>query len=149
MPVEPYFIAVTSANKVKIYNPITHQVYRQFTRFKDASYGASFRSDGKLLIAGCDEGHMKLFDVASKSLLRIFKGHKRYLNLSMNIIWSNSSSVFIFTSPVHRCKFTADNVHVVSFSDDKSVALWDIPSETEIVKFSEHTVILYKWHLCN
>jgi len=118
MPVEPYFIAVTSANKVKIYNPITHQVYRQFTRFKDASYGASFRSDGKLLIAGCDEGHMKLFDVASKSLLRIFKGHK---------------------SPVHRCKFTADNVHVVSFSDDKSVALWDIPSETEIVKFSEHT----------
>jgi len=118
MPVEPYFIAVTSANKVKIYNPITHQVYRQFTRFKDASYGASFRSDGKLLIAGCDEGNMKLFDVASKSLLRIFKGHK---------------------SPVHRCKFTADNVHVVSFSDDKSVALWDIPSETEIIKFSEHS----------
>ena len=78
MPVEPYFIAVTSANKVKIYNPITHQVYRQFTRFKESSYGASFRSDGKLLIAGCDEGHMKLFDVASKSLLRIFKGHKRY-----------------------------------------------------------------------
>lgn len=42
--------------------------------------------------------------------------------------------------PVHRCKFTVDNVHVVSFSDDKSVALWDIPSETEIVKFSEHMV---------
>ena len=43
---------------------------------------------------------------------------------------------------MHRCKFTADNVHVVSFSDDKSVALWDIPSETEIIKFSEHSVIL-------
>ena len=41
---------------------------------------------------------------------------------------------------MHRCKFTADNIHVVSFSDDKSVALWDIPSETEIVKFAEHSV---------
>nr|SVE92384.1 EOG090X05X9 [Megafenestra aurita] len=117
MPIEPYFFAVSSAAKVQIYNPITHQVHRHFTRFKEAAYGASFRSDGKLVIAGCDEGHLKLFDVGSKSLLRIFKGHK---------------------GPVHRCKFTVDNVHVVSFSDDKSVALWDIPSETEIVKFSEH-----------
>lgn len=41
---------------------------------------------------------------------------------------------------MHRCKFTSDNVHVVSFSDDKSVALWDIPSEKEIVKYSEHSV---------
>lgn len=48
---------------------------------------------------------------------------------------------FDFFRPVHRCKFTTDNVHVVSFSDDKSVALWDLPSETEIIKFSEHSVI--------
>lgn len=34
-----------------------------------------------------------------------------------------------------------DDVHIVSFSDDKSVALWDIPSETQVVKFSEHSVI--------
>nr|SVE76999.1 EOG090X05X9 [Daphnia lumholtzi]SVE77597.1 EOG090X05X9 [Daphnia lumholtzi]SVE78225.1 EOG090X05X9 [Daphnia lumholtzi]SVE78854.1 EOG090X05X9 [Daphnia lumholtzi] len=118
MPIEPYFIAVSSAAKVQIYNPITHQVHRHFTRFKEAAYGASIRSDGKLVIAGCDEGHVKLFDIGSKSLLRIFKGHK---------------------GPVHRCKFTTDNVHVVSFSDDKSVALWDLPSETEIIKFSEHS----------
>lgn len=79
MSVEPYFFAVTSSAKVQIYNPITHQVHRQFTRFKDAAYGASFRSDGKLIIAGSDEGNMKLFDVGSKSLLRIFKGHKRFV----------------------------------------------------------------------
>nr|SVE93611.1 EOG090X05X9 [Scapholeberis mucronata] len=118
MPIEPYFFAVSSSAKVQIYNPITHQVHRHFTRFKEAAFGASFRSDGKLVIAGCDEGHLKLFDIGSKSLLRIFKGH---------------------TGPVHRCKFTVDNIHVVSFSDDKSVSLWDIPSETQIVKFAEHT----------
>lgn len=78
MPLEPHFFAVSCAAKVQIYNPITHQVHRQFTRFKEAAFGASFRSDGKLLIAGGDEGHLKLIDIGSKSLLRIFKGHKGY-----------------------------------------------------------------------
>ena len=77
MPLEPHFFAVSCASRVQIYNPITHQVQKHFTRFKDAAFGGSFRSDGKLLIAGTDEGHVKLFDVGSKSLLRVFKGHKR------------------------------------------------------------------------
>jgi len=81
MPVEPYFFAVSSAAKVQIYNPINHQVHKHFSRFKEAAFGASFRSDGKLIISGCDEGHIKLFDVGSKNLLRIFKGHKGYSKL--------------------------------------------------------------------
>lgn len=54
------------------------------------------------------------------------------------VLWKVTN--ILHFSPVHRCKFTADGVHVVSFSDDKAVSLWDIPSETEIVKFSEHSV---------
>jgi U3 small nucleolar RNA-associated protein 15 len=84
MPLEPYFFAVSCAARVQIYNPITHQVQKNFTRFKESAFGGSFRSDGKLLIAGTDEGHVKLFDVSSKSLLRIFKGHQRLLLTSLN-----------------------------------------------------------------
>ncbi|XP_047003670.1 U3 small nucleolar RNA-associated protein 15 homolog [Schistocerca americana] len=117
-PVEPHYFAVTCSVKVQVYNAITRQVYKNLSRFRETAYGGSFRSDGRLLCAGGEEAHVKLFDVSSKSLLRVFKGHK---------------------SAVHRCFFTADKTHIASFSDDKSVCLWDIPSEKEVISFSEHT----------
>lgn len=40
---------------------------------------------------------------------------------------------------VHRTFFTKDQVKVLSFSDDKSVCLWDIATEEKIASFSEHT----------
>jgi WD40 repeat protein len=43
-------------------------------------------------------------------------------------------------SAVHRCFFTQDKTHIASFSDDKSVCLWDIPSENKVTSFSEHLV---------
>jgi WD40 repeat protein len=43
-------------------------------------------------------------------------------------------------SAVHRCFFTLDKTHIASFSDDKSVCLWDIPSENKVTSFSEHLV---------
>lgn len=43
-------------------------------------------------------------------------------------------------SAVHRCFFTLDKTHIASFSDDKSVCLWDIPSESKVTSFSEHSV---------
>ncbi|KYM93435.1 U3 small nucleolar RNA-associated protein 15 like protein [Cyphomyrmex costatus] len=51
-------------------------------------------------------------------MLRIFSGHK---------------------AAVHRVFFTADDIHIASFSDDKTVALWDIPSEKQLTSFNEHT----------
>lgn len=41
---------------------------------------------------------------------------------------------------VHRAFFTCDNIHIASFSDDKSVILWDIATEEKIVQFKEHNV---------
>lgn len=38
-------------------------------------YFGSFRSDGKLLVVGGDEGFVRFFDVDSKLLLRLFKGY--------------------------------------------------------------------------
>uniref|UniRef100_A0A8D8MGH9 U3 small nucleolar RNA-associated protein 15 homolog n=1 Tax=Cacopsylla melanoneura TaxID=428564 RepID=A0A8D8MGH9_9HEMI len=116
--VDPYYFAITSSAKVQVYNPITKLVYKTLSKFREAAYGGTFRKDGKLLVAGGEDPEIKLFDVSSKNLLRVFKGHK---------------------GPIHRCFFTCDNTHISSFSDDKVVALWDIPSESRVASFSNHT----------
>ncbi|KAK2184549.1 hypothetical protein NP493_261g01018 [Ridgeia piscesae] len=120
-PVKPYHYAVTSSAKVTIYNSRTNEVIRTISRFRDTAYCGSFRSDGRLLVAGGDEGVIRLFDTNTKSLLRVFKGH---------------------TGPVHVCKFTRDNLHIVSGSDDKSVRIYDVPTESEVACFREHQVIV-------
>ncbi|XP_015190250.1 PREDICTED: U3 small nucleolar RNA-associated protein 15 homolog [Polistes dominula] len=117
-PVEPHYFAVTCSVRVQIYNPITKLVTKNFSRFKEAAYGGSFRRDGNLLCAGGEESVVRLFDVSTKSLLRLFSGHK---------------------AAVHRTFFTADNLHIASFSDDKTVVLWDIGTEKQMITFNEHT----------
>ncbi|XP_076181900.1 U3 small nucleolar RNA-associated protein 15 homolog [Ptiloglossa arizonensis] len=117
-PVEPHYFAVTCSVRVQVYNPITKLVTKNLSRFKEAVYGGSFRSDGKLLCAGGEEAVVRLFDVNTKSLLRLFSGHK---------------------AAVHRTFFTADNHHIASFSDDKTVVVWDVPSEKQIISFNEHS----------
>lgn len=117
-PLEPHFLAVTCSSRVQLYHPITRMIHKNYNRFREAAYGAVFRNDGKLLLAGSDECAVKLFEVGSKNLLRVFKGHQR---------------------SVHRCAFLPADNQIVSFSDDKSVMLWDIPSEQIIHKFEGHT----------
>lgn len=78
----------------------------------------TFRSDGKLLAAGCDDGVVKVFDITSKSVLRVFTGHK---------------------GPVHHVDFSADKVHVVSCSDDKTVKLFDVPTGSCVSTVHGHT----------
>lgn len=70
-PVEPYYFAVTCSVRVQVYNPITKLVAKNLSRFRENAYGATFRSDGKLLCVGGEEKKVKLFDVSSKSLLRL------------------------------------------------------------------------------
>jgi len=101
-----------------VYNPITKLATKTYNRFKEAAYGGCFRRDGKLLCAGGEETVVKLFNVGSNNMLRVFSGHK---------------------AAVHRAFFTADDVHIASFSDDKTVKLWDIPSEKQVTSFNDHT----------
>lgn len=115
---EPFSIAVTCSSKVQIYNPADNKVRNTLSRFKKTAYGGVFRHDGKLLVAGSEDGFLRLFEVQSSKPLRIFKGHH---------------------AATHRCSFTKDGVHVISFSDDKSVGLWDIPTETRLSSFKEHS----------
>lgn len=116
-PIEPHYFAVTCSVRVQIYNPITKLVVKNLSRFQETAYGGTFRQDGRLLVAGDEQGYVKLFDTSSKSVLRSFKGHK---------------------APVHRVNFTSDLLHIASFSDDKTVKLWDIASEKNIHSFADH-----------
>ena len=69
--------ALHYSSKVQIYNGNTNQVRRSFSRFKETAYSARFRHDGQLLVAGSEEGVVKLFDLGSRSILRQFSGHSK------------------------------------------------------------------------
>jgi len=113
----PYEFAVTSSTRIQIFDPSTNEPRKTISRFKDVAYSGNYRSDGKLLVAGGEIPVVKLFDVTSKELLRWFKGH---------------------TGPVHLTKFSSNNIHVMSGSDDKTVRCWDLSTTHEILKLNGH-----------
>ncbi|BFG02913.1 U3 small nucleolar RNA-associated protein 15 homolog [Drosophila madeirensis] len=118
-PTEPDNFVVTCSVRVQIYNLVTKLVVKNLSRFQKSAYGATFRQDGRLLAAGDEEGHVKLFDTTSRNILRIFKGHK---------------------APVHRTFFTNDKLQLTSFCDDKSVRLWDVSNEKVVQTYNDaHT----------
>ena len=63
--------------QVEIYDGETQEVHKSFSRFRKTAYSGCLRGDGRLMVAGGDEGLVRLFDVDGKALLRTFKGHKR------------------------------------------------------------------------
>ncbi|KAL7745541.1 hypothetical protein ACLKA6_015530 [Drosophila palustris] len=118
-PSDPDNFVLTCSVRVQIYNLVTKLVVKNLSRFQKTAYGASFRQDGRLLAAGDEEGHVKLFDTTSRNILRLFKGH---------------------TAPVHRTFFTADKLQLASFADDKSVRLWDVANEKVVQTYADaHT----------
>ncbi|GFQ79209.1 u3 small nucleolar RNA-associated protein 15 homolog [Trichonephila clavata] len=116
-PKEPYNVAVTCGAKVQLYSTFSNEALPTLKRFKEEAYGGVFRKDGNLLVAGSKDGWLRLYDVPRHRLLRTFTGHG---------------------GATHRCAFVPDYVHMLSFSDDKTVALWDIPTEKKLKSFEEH-----------
>ncbi|RUP43652.1 WD40-repeat-containing domain protein [Jimgerdemannia flammicorona] len=115
----PYDFAVTSSTRVQIYSSKTHSVKKTISRFKDVASSGSIRADGKLVVAGDATGLVQLFDINSRAILRTMRGH---------------------THPVHTTKFSPNNTHILSTSDDKTVRIWDIPTETAVSVFANHEV---------
>lgn len=60
-----------------IYAPKTGKVAKTITRFKDTARGGEFRKDGKLVVAGGDDGVVQVFDVNSRAILRTMKEHNQ------------------------------------------------------------------------
>ncbi|MEQ2181028.1 hypothetical protein GOODEAATRI_007164 [Goodea atripinnis] len=67
----------TFYSAIHIYGPCSQEPVKTFTRFKDTAYCGRFRSDGQLLVAGCEDSVVRLFDVSGKVALRMFKGHTK------------------------------------------------------------------------
>jgi len=114
---EPHDFAVTSSTRVQIYSAHTNSIKKTISRFKDVAYSANFRDDGKLLLAGGENGIVQLFDLTSRTTLRTFKGH---------------------AGPVHITRFGLNKTNILTASDDTTVRCWDIPSESEVIRFRDH-----------
>ncbi|XP_034026634.1 U3 small nucleolar RNA-associated protein 15 homolog [Thalassophryne amazonica] len=117
-PVAPYNYAVTAFTRIHIYGTFSQEPVKAFTRFKDTAYCGRFRADGQLLVAGCQDSVVRLFDVSGRVALRIFKGH---------------------TKAVHVTDFASDRYQIMTGSDDYTCRLWDIPNATELTSYQEHT----------
>lgn len=63
--------------QIHIYGRYSHEPIKTFSRFKDAAYCGTYRDDGNLLVAGSDEGIIRLFDISGKAPLRQFDGHTK------------------------------------------------------------------------
>ncbi|KAJ3603749.1 hypothetical protein NHX12_028490 [Muraenolepis orangiensis] len=116
-PLAPHTYAVTASTRVHIYGPFSQEPVKTFTRFKDTAYCGRFRSDGQLLVAGCEDSAVRLFDVSGRVAIRMFKGH---------------------TKAVHVADFTSARYHILTASDDYTCRLWDIPNCAELNLYKEH-----------
>lgn len=108
------FVAV--ANKISIY-ATDATLLKSISRNKSDVMCADYRSDGALLAAGEKNGSIQIFDANSRAILRSLNGHQGAVN-------------FI--------GFKEDKTHLISASNDKTVRIWDIPSQTSTMVFDEH-----------
>ena len=59
-PLYPYNYAVTSSTRVIIFDARNRRTLTTLSRFKDKAYSGTFRSDGRLLVAGGETGHVQV-----------------------------------------------------------------------------------------
>ncbi|KAI6092262.1 WD40 repeat-like protein [Hypoxylon rubiginosum] len=112
------FFAVTTGTRVQIYSIRTRKLVKTITRFGDIARSGDVRRDGRILVAGDDTGKIQVFDVGSRAILKTWTQHKQ---------------------PVWTTKFSpADLTTLMSTSDDKTVRLWDLPSQESTSTFVGH-----------
>ena len=115
----PDVFTVTTGARVQIYSIRTRKLLRTITRFEDNVRGTDVRPDGRVLATGDDTGAIQVFDVNSRAILKTWKDHKQ---------------------PVWVTKFSpSDPTSIFSASDDRTVRLWDLPSESSQRTFVGHT----------
>ncbi|KAF1782280.1 U3 small nucleolar RNA-associated protein 15, C-terminal [Phytophthora cactorum] len=110
--------SITSSTRIHLYSTTTNEIVKTFSRFRDVVYSGTFRSDGKLLVAGGESPHVQVLDINTRAILRSFKGH---------------------TAAIRSTRFSADNVHVLSCSDDKTARYWDLPTAKPLALLGDHS----------
>lgn len=124
----PHDVLVTSSTRVLMYDAFTRRLKRQFTRFPATAYSGVFRSDGKMIAAGGDSGHVQLFDAGSRDLLRQLRGHRAPVRAVRFAPLGASQGEGDPTSP-----------HVISGGDDATIRYWDIALGEAVATLVGHT----------
>ncbi|KAH0564896.1 hypothetical protein GP486_001712 [Trichoglossum hirsutum] len=110
--------AVTSGTRLQIFSSRTRQVTKTLSRFTDIAHSGEIRRDGRVVVAGDDSGLIQVFDTTSRAILKTWNEHKQ---------------------PVWTTKFSpTDSTTLMSASDDKTVRLWDLPSQSPVATLVGH-----------
>lgn len=117
-PSNDYF-AVTTGTRVQIFSIRSRKLIKTISRFAAIAHSGEIRQDGKVMVAGDETGKIQVFDVNSRAILKTWNEHKQQ-------VWSTKFS-------------TADLTTLMSASDDRTVRLWDLPSQESIKLFIGHT----------
>lgn len=111
-------IAAVGSQQVKVWETANLATGQEIIALEDANQGTfegpesvRWSHDGTMLAAGYDEGTIRLWDVASESLVSTLEGHGDEIN----------SLDFLHTGKV-----------LISGSDDETVRLWDLDTESLI-----------------
>ncbi|KAF2758436.1 WD40 repeat-like protein [Pseudovirgaria hyperparasitica] len=117
----PEVFAVTAGQRIQIFSSRTRKLLKTITRFnpEDIAYSGTVRRDGRILLAGGNNGVVQAFDVNSRAILKQFKEHKQP----------------VWCTQWHPRDLTT----AMSTSDDQTVRLWDLPSDDSTHKFYGHT----------
>jgi len=116
----PETFAVTSGNRVQIFSSRTRKLLKTISRFNvdDVAHSGNIRRDGRILVAGGDSGAVQAFDINSRAILKTWKEHKQP----------------VWVTNWHPSELTT----LMSTSDDTTVRLWDLPSDTSTTTFLGH-----------
>ena len=110
--------AVTTGTRVQIFSIRTRKLVKIISRFDDVAHGAEIRRDGRVMVAGDESGAIQVFDVNSRAILKTWKEHKQ---------------------PVWATKFSpTEPTTLMSASDDRTIRLWDLPSQQSTLTFVGH-----------
>lgn len=112
------YFAVTTGARVQLFSSRTRKLVKTISRFDDTAYSGEIRYDGRVLAAGDETGAIQVFDVGSRAILKTWKEHKQ---------------------PVHTVKWNPNDVtSLMSCSDDATVRLWDLPSDSSEITLRGH-----------
>jgi serine/threonine protein kinase len=111
---------VSAGNFVGIWDlPHSHEAFRLTAPdFQKPARCVDFTPDGGRVLAGCTDGMLRLFEVASR-----------------NQVWAVDSG----QKSVFAVAVTPDNKHALSAGEDTTVRLWDLAKGQQLGKWDGHT----------
>lgn len=123
-PVSPHRLAVVSGTKVGLWQGVSRkdgelQEANQISKFKDLTTCVSWRSDGRLLLAGEAGGSCAVIEADSKNVLRRLRGHGDAVTCA--------------------CFATADKSRAATGSKDGKLRIWDVATSDLVCTLNAHS----------